>query len=177
MLAELGWEKTRVGAHMKGKENSKGAAIDVIGERLDERGKNFHFIAALTLWIASCFTLVGIVFAIYEVDNGGIGMISMGAATLVAAWVFMKHSDLYHKENAWVECKNLKAKATISMIDKSVREKKDYVASGDREYKFEYHYFVSSSGFVENALKYAIAKGMVCFEKKDGKFVQVSYFN
>ena len=175
MKKNLGWTSVRVGAHMKGKENSKGASIDVIGECLDERGVKFHRVSMSILTSAIFMVLVGITLLFEDIDGGSeVLLISIFVSGL--AGFFLWQSDVYHKQNAWVECKNLKGKATISMIDKSLREKRDYIASGDKEYKFEYHYFVSASGFVENALKHAVAHGMFCFEKKDGKFVEIKNF-
>lgn len=177
MKHELGWTKTRVGAHMAGKLNVKGAAIDIIGERLDERGKTFR--AVFMLWfVAGLFLLVyGIVEVFDGLDAQGAILLLFSLATLLGALVFITQSNKYNKENAWVECKNLKGKANINQIDKSLREKNDYIQSGNKDYKFDFHYFVSSNGFIENALKYAVDKGIICYIKEGETFKRVGYWD
>lgn len=177
MKRELNWEKVRVGAHMAGKTNSKGAAIDVVGERLDKRGKNFHSFA--TIWIigAGILFILALIWAFESFDNSGIGFLVVALAFMASAIFFMIQSDIYNKENAWVECKNLKGKVNINQVDKSIREFKDYKNSGNKEYKFEEHYFVSSSGFVENALKYAIENNIKCYVKDGATFKHIGYWH
>lgn len=43
-------------------------------------------------------------------------------------------------------------------------------------FKYVSKYFVSSTGFVENALKLALKNGFVCYEMKDEKFVKSEYW-
>lgn len=177
MKHELKWDKVRVGAHMAGKANVKGAAIDVIGERLDERGRKFNTISIIWLIIAAGLLILSIVWAINDFDNGGIGLLIISFVFMAGAIVFLIQSAKFNKENAWVECKNLKGKVNINQIDKSLRELNDYKASQNNEYKFEYHYFVSSSGYIENALKYAVDKGIVCYIKSGDTFKRVGYWD
>lgn len=182
MKHELGWKKTRVGAHMAGKLNRKGAAIDVIGERPDERGRKLHNLALLYLILGSMLLIFGAMDIFLELHLLGDYYLSeifiMLALVFVGGSLFTIFVSLkYNKENAWVECKNLKGKVNINQIDKSIREYKDYIASGDSEYKFEFHYFVSSNGYVENALKYAIEHGLVCYEKSGDTFKKVGYWD
>ena len=65
----------------------------------------------------------------------------------------------------------------INHVRKTIEEKADYVRSGDREYKFEYHYFVSANGFVENALKYAVDNNVICYVKEGNTFKKVGYWD
>ena len=173
---ELNWSKVRVGAHLPGKMNRKGASIDVIGERLDSRGEKFEMGSIISVVISLVCLVYGIIWAIYDIDNGGILLIIYSLITAGASMIFLVQSGKYNKENAWAECKNLKSKANINQIDKSLREKKDYEASGDKEYKFEYHYFVSASGYIENALKYAIENNIICYEKSGDTFKKSGYW-
>ena len=175
---ELGWQKVRVGAHLPGKMNRKGAAIDVIGEKLSEKGKRYHTRAINFLIITGGLFVLAIIWNLMDWGNGGIGLLIYAIIAGIVAVIFLKRSDEFNKENAWVECKNLKSKVNINHVDKSLRELKDYRESGDKEYKFEYHYFVSASGFVENALKYAIENNVICYEKiSDGGFKKVGYWD
>jgi len=176
MKANLRWHKVRVGAHLPGKSNRKGASIDVIGEVLDERGEKFHNIAILWLIIAGILLASSLVWAFEDLENGGIGLLIFAVMFAMGGIVFLLQSDKHNKRNAWVECKNLKGKANINQVRKSIEEYKDYKASTDKEYKFDTHYFVSASGYIENALKYALENGIECFEKKENKIVKATYW-
>jgi len=182
MRHELGWKKTRVGAHMAGKLNRKGTSIDVIGERPDERGRRLHNLSLIYLLVGFMLLAIGSMDVFLELDLFGDFYISEIFILLAVIFIFgalftILVSVKLSKENAWVECKNLKGKVNINQIDKSIRELKDYKASGDKEYKFEYHYFVSANGYVENALKYAIEHGLICYEKSGDTFKKVGYWD
>ena len=58
MKEKLGWNKMRVGVHLLGKSNRKGAAVDIIAERVDERGKKFRKASLITLILTFEFGLV-----------------------------------------------------------------------------------------------------------------------
>ncbi|MFY9308180.1 MAG: hypothetical protein WAQ28_03925 [Bacteroidia bacterium] len=176
MKHELKWEKVRVGAHMAGKANVKGAAIDVIGERLDERGRKFKTFAILWLYFAFCCIVASTFMIITELGTGEV-FLFFAILLAIGGAVFMYQSGVHNKENAWVECKNLKGKVNINQIDKSVRELNDYKESRNNEYRFEYHYFVSASGYMENALKYAVDKGILCYQKEGNTFKRVGYWD
>ncbi len=176
MKSELDWDKVRVGAHLSGRDNNKGAAVDIIGERLDERGKRFHSIGIIFIITSLTLCFFSGLYAIYEIDNYGVGFLIFAVLFLISSIVYLKLSDKYNKENAWVECKNLKNKVNINHISKSIREFNDYMVSKDKEYKFEYHYFVSASGYVENALKYAIDNGLICYEYDGKSFKRTGYW-
>lgn len=177
MKTNLNWHKIRVGAHLPGRQNSKGSAVDVIGESLDERGQRFAKLAISWMMISGGFILLSF-FCIMSGLGTGVVFLCLGFISLGSGFYFKSHIEKYNKMNAWVECKNLKGKTNINQIDKSLREKRDYLLSGDTEYKFTHHYFVSANGYVENALKYAKDNNIFCFEKKkDGSFSEVQYWN
>ncbi len=71
MKRELGWNKVRVGAHMAGKENVKGAAIDIIGERLDVKGKLFNLWFIVLFCIGFLFMIYGIFWSAESWGDGG----------------------------------------------------------------------------------------------------------
>ncbi len=177
MKKELNWTKARVGAHMTGNLNAKGTSIDVLGERLDERGKKFKNVALFVLIFSLLMLVYGFIWLINDWDNNGIGFMIFSLMLMLGGFVFIGQSEKYNKENAWVECKNLKGKVNINQIDKSIRELNDYRNSGNKDYKFEYHYFVSASGYIENALKYAVEKGLICYEKSGDTFKKVGYWD
>ncbi len=176
MKRELKWEKVRVGAHMAGKANVKGSAIDVIGERLDQRGKNFSLIGIGWMLISLMSVAIALIYLIMDWGDGFLGLLIGGLMFLGGAF-FTYQSNIFNKENAWVECKNLKGKVNINQISKSIREITDYRDSGNKEYKFEYHYFASASGYVENALKYAVDHNIICYQKEGNTFKRVGYWD
>lgn len=177
MKQQLDWSNVRVGAHMAGKQNVKGANIDVIGERLDDKGTAARKVVIAMVTIASLMLMYAIIWAAEEMDNGGLGFLITSFSFLFGSIIFGFVSAKYNKENAWVECKNLKGKANINHISKTIREIEDYRASGNSEYKFTHHYFASANGFVENALKYAVSHNIICYEKEGNTFKRVGYWD
>jgi hypothetical protein len=179
MREELNWQKVRVGAHLSGGFNRKGAAIDVLAEKLDDRGVRLKKLGTIYLIFCGVLFLYGILYGINVDWNDGIGEICIYIALpLEVGGLFaLILSNKYNKENALVECKNLKSKAHKDHILKSINELDDYKRSGDKEYKFKAHYFVSANGYVENALKIATDNGLICYQKNNGKFERVTYFN
>ena len=178
MKEKLGWEQVRVGSHMTGKHNGKGTMIDVLGERLDARGKTYKIIGYW--YMAFCLILVicGVVYGIEGDDaTGMLVIIGGGVVIYIAGLIFLLNSNKYNKENAWVECKNLKGKANINQIRKALEEYLDYKRSGNEKYKFVNLYFVSANGYIENAINYAIEHNIICYTFKNGKFEKAKYFD
>lgn len=179
MTKKLDWTTYRIRAHMPGKSNNKGNQIDIVLDRLDERGQKFN--KATKVLAYTCLVLIiGGAWIGYDSDwkdAQANTLIEYGVYLEFAAIATMLLGKHYNKENAWVECKNLKGKATYDQVSKSIQQFEDYKKSGNTEYKFKEHYFVSANGFVENALKLAHDNGIICYEKINGKFVEVSYWN
>lgn len=169
MKSNLGWDGCRVRAQQKGKANSKGAQVDIIAYKSDKRGKNLEKLAIGYLIVM----VIGFIWGYLEDEILiMIGGLIFGALALFSVY----QSTNLHRENAWVECKNLKKKATYEQVQKCINEFKDYRASGDKEFKYVALYFVSAAGFVENALKLAIDNNIGCYEYKNGKFEKVTYW-
>ncbi len=177
MKSDLGWTKVRVGAHLSGKENEKGANIDIIGERLDDIGikcKNF----------ASTWTAISLIFALFSAiyhferwGQHGIWFLILTLISLIASVIFRIISDIFNKQNSWVECKNLKGKANINHISKMIREIQDHKASKNDSHRFTHYYFASANGYVENALKLATDNKIICYVKDGDKFAEIKYWN
>jgi len=140
MKHELEWSKARVGAHMAGKSNVKGAAIDIIGERLDDKGIRFKRVFNYYFFIGACLVVFSLTQIIFENTNNDWFeiLLNISVVFLVLGLFCLIMSNKYNIENAWVECKNLKGKANINHIEKSIREINDYNASDNNEYKFKY---------------------------------------
>jgi len=176
MKSDLGWDGYAIRSQQKGKSNSKGAQIDIVGKRKDDRGKRLYNVGLI-------FTIIGIglIFIAVILNEGGyeeMGEYSVwiGGTFALGGMFTLWYSKRFYEENAWVECKNRKGKATYEQVQKCIYEYRDYQASGDKEYKFTAWYFVSASGFVENALKLALDNDFECYEYKDNKFEKATYW-
>lgn len=167
---ELGCKNVRIRAQMKSRMNSRGSNVDIIGERQDIRGKRLQIVGIIYLLICA------LVFCIGGLTNdetalwGGLIFELGGAISIIL-------SKRYTTEHIWVECKNQKAKVSYSQMQKTIHEYDEYKASKNKEFKFVEQYFVSASGFVENALKLAEERGVRCFVVTDLGMKEVSYWN
>ncbi len=172
MKSTLNWGKVRVGAHLVGKNNTHGAKVDIVAQFDDSMGNVYKKCSRFLIGFALFFMLLTFV------DDRFIytGLFS-GILSVVFAYFIRKKGIKLYRKNALVECKNLKGKANINHISKSIREMEDYKKSGDTSYNFEYHYFVSSNGYIDNAIKYALEHGIICYEKKNDVFVKSSFYN
>lgn len=178
MKSDLKWDGYAIRSQQKGKANSRGAQVDIIGYRKDVRYVRLYNLG-LSYFIGGIVLLATWALLLVLDDPNTtikeiclfVGLLGVGGG-LYCFWD-CKH---YKQENAWVECKNRKGKATYDQVQKSIHEYKDYVASGDKEYKFIQCYFVSASGFVDNALKLALDNDFECFEYKEGKFEKITYW-
>lgn len=169
MKTHLGWKETRVGVHLVGNLNRKGASVDIVAKRMDKRGKEYA--GNGLLFSALCIAL-GLIS--YAIDNEY--LLGSSIALLIVALMFIVTSVFLNQEHCLVECKNLSTKAVASHIDKTLREINDYKSTGDTEFKFRHHYFVSTNGYVETTLKYAMEKGIVCYVKNGDTFEVEKYW-
>lgn len=174
LKTDLSWDKARVRSQMASKFNMRGTNVDVIAERIDIRGNKLKKIGI----VYAIFFILLIVIALFEEDSElQLFLFCFGLIfEVVGAFAFIYSINL-NKENAWVECKNLKTKVNISQVQKTIDEQKHYKESGNKEYKFVECYFVSTNGFIENALKLAVDNGIKCYTKEKGLFKQIDYWN
>lgn len=177
MKNELGWKKVRVGAHMPGKDNVKGTSIDIFAERLDDLGKKYESIAIN--WMLGSFLLASLSFIWYMQDwgNDGLWFLILCLISILGGLVFMFLSEVNNKQNAWVECKNLKSKANINHISKMIRELNDFKLTKSGEHRFTHYYFASANGYVENAIKTAMANNIICYVKNGNSFEEIKYWD
>lgn len=174
---ELKWDKVRVGAHMTGRNNAKGTSIDVFAERLDYVGEKYKRIANKWM-IGSGVLAVGAIFWYIESwGNDGFWFFILSLLSILGGVIFRLLSDINNKQNAWVECKNLKTKVTVAHVNKTLNEFKDYKSSKNEDHRFTHHYFASASGYVENALKMCMDNNIACYVKSGDSFERVEYWN
>ena len=170
MKSDLGWEKYIVRSQQKSGRNSKGSQVDIIGQRKDDRYRRLWNLGVIFSGILAVAILIGIIELIDTGSDTGFIIIGMGLIPGATGIYCFWDCEHYHKENAWVECKNRKEKSTYDDVRKSVEEFNGYKASGDKEYKYIVHYFVSANGFKDTALKHAHDNGIICYTYKNGKF-------
>lgn len=174
LKTDLGWEKARIRSQMASKFNMRGTNVDVIAERIDARGNKLK---KLGIVYAIFFILLMIVSFFEEDSELQLFLLCFGLIFEIGGVFAFIYSINLNKENAWVECKNLKTKVNISQVQKTIDEYKHYKESGNKEYKFVECYFVSTNGFVENALKLAVENGIKCYIKENGIFKKIDYWN
>lgn len=177
MQNELRWDKVRVGAHMTGRNNAKGTSIDIFAERLDAKGIKYKKRADKGLIVSAILAIFSIIGYFKEWNGNGIWLLIFSLTILASVCIFRILSDTYNKQNAWVECKNLKGKANVNHLSKMIREFEDYKLSKNEEHKFTHLYFVSANGYVENTLKMAMDNKITCYVKNGNSFQEVNYWD
>lgn len=169
LKTEMGFKNARIRAQMKSRMNNRGSNVDIIAERQDHRGKRLYNLGIVYLLLCALVLLYGL----FEDETA----LWLGFFLEVLGFVALVISRRYTVEHVWVECKNQKNKVSYSQMQKTIHEYDEYKASNDREFNFVEQYFISSSGFVENALRLAEEKGVQCFVASESKIVEVTYWN
>ncbi len=175
MKKELDWDGYALRTQQKSSLNNRGLNVDVIAHRPDSRIARLNNAAKTAM-------VLGIILAVVSYLDLQIPYLpddllqTVGLVLIVGGFGYVIMSKFFTKEYAWVECKNTKAKTTYEQVSKCVHEFEDYERLEKKEYRFVYKYFVSSAGFIDNALKLALEKGFECYIYTDGKFEKKTYF-
>ena len=176
---ELNYDKIKIRFQVKAKANSRGTNVDVIGQRVDSTGKTYRVIAFIYFLVFVIVYFYGIIsYSNDSIDGGLLTLLFViSSFFLVGGLIFIINSEKNNIENIWTECKNLKTKVNINQIRKMLNEIKEYKESGDKQYKFVEFAFVSTSGFIDNAIELAIDNKINCYIKDGSKFKKVSKWN
>lgn len=177
MVKELGYSNYHIQYSVKGKLNPKGTAVDIIGIK---RGENSKRLENMSFAFRIIFLMLIIPSAILMIAGEFNVSIFLLFASIISIVISIRNKNLAESsyEHGWVECKNLKTRANFNQISKMLREYKDYINTGDKELKITELFFVSTNGFVDNALKYAKDERVNCYEKdKNGNFIQTKFWN
>ncbi len=176
---EMGYEKTKIRFQVKQANNSRGANIDVIGQRLDKRGKllkNLGISYMVVFFIAMFYAFI--IGFTDTFDNIWFSILFFGGLTMqILGIIVILISSSLNIENAWVECKNLKSKVNIGQVSKMINEINSYNQTKDTQYKFREFFFVSASGFIDNAIELAISNNINCYIVEDDKFKKITNWN
>ena len=82
LKTNLGWEKARIRSQMASKFNMRGTNVDIITQRLDDRGRRLKLVSNFYFILSAIAFLLGIYLTI---DDDSIGMIIM----LVGVFIFL----------------------------------------------------------------------------------------
>lgn len=177
MNSHLGWKHFKIRKQMSSKSNMSGTNVDVIAERLNpSESDKFNLIALFYGLVCICTFIYG--FTITETNFGiSLFILLFSAVFAVFGFLFRQTAMERMKEHAWVECKNLKDKVSIKLIQIMIAERNAYNESKEKEYRIVETYFVSANGFVETALKYALDNKVRCFVKSDNSFKEKKYWD
>jgi len=162
---EMKYDKVKIRFQVKQANNSRGANVDVIGQRKNATGEMWEQLGKIWLIICSIAIFFGLIIGFasdWETDWAW-GLIVIGVILDICGIIALLISNAYNIDNIWVECKNLKTKVNISQVNKMLTEIINYKATGDSQYKFKEYAFVSASGFIDNAIELAEANGVKCF--------------
>lgn len=171
----LGYSKIKIRFQVAAMNNKRGTNVDIMGYKLDERGKKLEKMALF--YYIGMIPLLIIVFVLgftSHWQNSFAGLLLI-IVLLFAAFGLLGLilSRKFSHENIWVECKNLKNKVNINQVRKMLNEISEYRESGDKQYKFNEFAFVSLSGFVDNALELAIDNKIDCYIKEGNAFKKI----
>jgi len=177
MKEELEYKKTRTRAHLPGKDNVKGYEADILAEKEDKMRDLLINIGEFLGIIGIIAFIIGLLELLDQQTNDFLfnwGMVFF----IIAIFIGIMTHFIWHKEYAWVECKNLKSKANINQISTLHRNLEDYNNVENNEYKITQLIFVSTNGFIENAIKYAENKNIECYETdKKERFIESTYWS
>jgi hypothetical protein len=177
MKSDLGWHSFKIRKQMTSKWNKAGTNVDIFAERLNEHGLHLKRTGKAYFMVSWVIMIIGVFIVGLRYDTQGIIVTIMGLLFLIGSYFFTEIGTSKEKEHAWVECKNLKQKATIKQMQIMLAERDAYIESQDKEYKIVETYFVSTNGFVETALKYGIDKNVKCYIRQDNTFKEKGYWD
>jgi len=127
MKSDLGWTGYVIRSQQKGKFNSRGANVDVIGVKTDERYSRYNKLG-WTIWaIGLIIECIGVILALWTKTELLITIIVLilGLGIMVVGVIFLVYRERFCDKHGWVECKNLKGKVPPKEIQKTVSEIQD----------------------------------------------------
>jgi hypothetical protein len=169
MISELKYDSIKRRKSMTGNENVKGSQADIIGVKYDPRGKVYKKFAVI-------IGIIGVLIAILVIaqklpDECLFFYILAVIGTVIYGLLGKKFDDKY----TWVECKNRTKIIDLRMVRDFYNEVQDYNSSKDKKYAISKLIFVSASGFVDNALQFAVQKDIECYKLEGNKFKKIEY--
>lgn len=167
MQDELGYDVVNTRKSVSGKENVKGVQADIIGVEYDERGERLRKAALITLGCCFSGSILGLAGLLPDSFQVLFGTLIFGSFLYV---IIGRNMNNHY---TWAECKNHKDKIDIKTVRDFYHEVKDHNLSKDKHFTVEKMMFVSSGGFIDNALEFAAHNGIRCYTIKDKKIVRV----
>lgn len=172
MKSNLGYRHAKIRADMFSNINSKGIQIDVVAEKASTK--------RLLFWLAFViFSFVALIL-VYLADtmNSDVAIYLCSGMSAFLAVLMFYLTVITEIENAWVECKSSKKEKTpLEDIQTMLSRFEAYKQTERKEFNFTVAYFVSASGFTDDAYHFAKSKGVICYIEKNGKFEAATYWN
>ena len=158
---DLGYPKVKTRKQLTQFNNARGINVDVVGERLDARGKTYNNVG-IAYYIIFGVILLFSIFGDLETEGDHTFLLISIFGILLGA-IFLTLSNKFNVENIWVECKCLQTKVTIKIVQDVLNQYNNYIKSGDTTYKFKEVVIVSKSGFIDNAIELAMKSKIKCY--------------
>lgn len=162
MKNELGYNECIPNEKVKGKTSTNEYEVDIIGKRLSEYGEKLRDFGRYLLALG----LIAIILEILDLMSlGEYGLYIIGGL-LIIGWILSETGKNRMYEYTWVECKNWSNPISKKEITNLASNSEDYHESEDKEFEFSKLLFVSGSGFIKNALRFAKKHNIECYERK-----------
>lgn len=169
MMTELKYDSIKRRKSMTGSESIKGSEADIIGVIYDIRGKRLKtaglMLIGLAILLAICILakLIHYDFAYFFL------LFAVGGI------IYVELSKKLNDKYTWVECKNRKNATDLRTVRDFYNVVQDYNNSKDKKISISKMIFVSASGFVDNALQFAVSKNIDCYKLNDKSFEKIEY--
>jgi len=167
MKNSMGYDAVNTRVSVSGRENVKGVQADIIGVKYDDRSEKTRKTCIIIALVTVFISVLGVIGFL----NAAL-MIPVVAVQIYCLYNIITSRKL-HNQYTWVECKNHAAKINIKTVRDFYAEVCDHNNSLDRKFDIHKTIFVSSGGFIDNALQIAKGKGIKCFTIRDGDFKEV----
>jgi hypothetical protein len=145
--------------------NDSGVNVDIIGQRLNARGRKLYKYGMILLIMVGISIIGAIIYAYVTnwVDYTPVAFISCAGWLELIAFISFMLSKKYNIENIWVECKNWKNEIDIDVVSLMISKISDYKKTKDKRYKFKEFVIVSANGFKKTAIQKAEDHNIQCF--------------
>lgn len=171
MKSDLGYGNAKIRGRVKSNIDSKGTQVDIIAEKPNAFEKWFKITSLFLICI------VPILFHLLA-SKWTLNTWSVVLIIEVVLIISILMSYKYNVKHVWVECKNQKGKVSVDQIHKMIDSCKAYKATKGKQFDFMNMYFVSASGYTDDAYNFARSQRVTCFIlNKNGIFEEVTYWN
>ncbi len=177
MQRKMGYNRTKFREFVNGKIATRPYEIDIHGIK-EQAFWRLITLLGIALVVLSILMIIGELDVVRYYVQDVVSLIRLktkaalfiigGIGLAIGYWGRSKHT-----QHAWVECKNLSTKVKRDHIFKLKSSVKDVRQSKDTRWQPDLVIFVSGSGYDIDALNFARANGIVCYQVKGKGFEKV----